>query len=253
MLEDFNPQIFYYVSKRCDRSWSLTPPARIPFNDLTFILQGEAVYWLEGTPFTVHAGEAVFIPEGMMRAAKTEGMECMAFNFFSNIILDEVLPPVSTFRDCAAVDYWLREYNRAWLTSRGSLKGKAAFLMLFGELFQRNAKNAINPHVEKMKQCIADHLTEPFSLDRIAQCVHLHPVYCESLFREYIHCTPAQYQTQLRMAQAAVLLAHEGFSISHIAEQLGYEDASYFSRVFKKFQGMSPNAYRRMTRKNMAP
>ncbi|MFQ9802228.1 MAG: helix-turn-helix transcriptional regulator [Clostridia bacterium] len=140
----------------------------------------------------------VFIPEGTTRAAKTEGMECMAFNFFSNLILDEVLPTVSTFRDCAAVDYWLREYNRAWLTSKGSLKGKAAFLMLFWELFQRNAKEAVNPHVEKMKQCIADHLTEPFSLDRIAQCVHLHPVYCESLFREYEHCTPAQYQTQLR-------------------------------------------------------
>ena len=85
MLEDFNPHIFYYVSKRCDPSWSLMPPAPLPFNDLTFVLQGEAVYWLEGIPFTVHAGEAVFIPEGTVRAAKTQGMECMAFNFFSNI------------------------------------------------------------------------------------------------------------------------------------------------------------------------
>ena len=223
----------------------IMPPAPLPFNDLTFVLQGEAVYWLEGIPFTVHAGEAVFIPEGTVRAAKTQGMECMAFNFFSNLILDTILPTISTFRDCAAVDYWLREYNRAWLTSKGSLKAKAAFLMLFDELLQRNAKDAVNPHVEKMKH----HLTEPFSLDRIARHVHLHPVYCESLFREYVHCTPAQYQTQLRMAQAAALLAHEDFSISHIAEQLGYEDASYFSRVFKKSQGISPGAYRRMSRK----
>ena len=249
MLEDFNPQIFYYVSKRCDPSWSLQPPARIPFSDLTFVVQGEAVYWVDDVPHTVRAGEAVFIPEGKTRAARTAGMECMAFNFFSNLVLDEVLPTVSVFRDCPPVEYWLREYNRAWLTAKGSLKAKAAFMMLFWELYQHNSKDMINPHVEKMKQYIADHITEPFSLDRTAREVHLHPVYCESLFRDFVNCTPAQYHAKLRMEQATALLAHEDFSISHIAEQLGYEDASYFSRVFKKIQGISPNAYRRMARK----
>lgn len=248
--EEFNPQVFYYVSKRCDPSWCLSPPACISFYDLTFVLHGEATYWLDGVPHVVHAGEAVFIPKGKIRAAKTQGMDCVAFNFFSNLVLEDVLPTVSSFGNCSAVHYWLREFNRAWLNSKGSLKEKAAFLMLFWELYQHNRKEALNPHVEKMKQYIADHMTVPFSLADMADNVHLHPVYCESLFRDFVNCSPAKYHMNLRMDQAAVLLTYEDFPICFIAYQLGYEDASYFSRVFKKTKGITPNEYRSMARKD---
>ena len=72
--------------------------------------------------------------------------------------------------------------------------------------------------------------------------------YLRKLFRSQIGCTPAAYLERLRMEHAVKLLAVQRvprYTVSDVAERCGYYDANYFTRVFKKYMGVSPREYAR--------
>ncbi|MFI3212954.1 MAG: hypothetical protein R3Y24_06385 [Eubacteriales bacterium] len=77
----------YHTEKKCKGSWKLDDED-IPFHDLTFAIKGKAIYHIDGKKYVLHAGEAIFLPEGSKREACTfveEPLVCAAFNFSSLI------------------------------------------------------------------------------------------------------------------------------------------------------------------------
>lgn len=60
--------------------------------------------------------------------------------------------------------------------------------------------------------------------------------------------TPQQYLNTLRSNSARDLLRRSNLSISEVAWQLGLQDASHFSRLFRRFNGMTPGQYRAAVR-----
>jgi AraC-like DNA-binding protein len=70
-------------------------------------------------------------------------------------------------------------------------------------------------------------------------------------FKEILGMTPMHYLTEVRMKYALQLLEREDFSIKMISGMCGYENALYFSNVFKEFHGLSPRDCRKkLTRGN---
>ena len=67
--------------------------------------------------------------------------------------------------------------------------------------------------------------------------------YLSSIFKEYYQLTPSDYMIQKRMETAKYLLANENGKIKDVAIMIGYEDPLYFSKVFKRYFGMSPREY----------
>lgn len=63
--------------------------------------------------------------------------------------------------------------------------------------------------------------------------------------RELTGSTPSDCRTRLRLNRAKALLADTGRPISRIAEDVGYPDPSYFTRIFTRHTGASPSAFRR--------
>lgn len=63
-------------------------------------------------------------------------------------------------------------------------------------------------------------------------------------FRERTGMTPQRYLTDIRLNQAKELLISSSLNVGEIAAIVGYENALYFSRVFRKYAGLSPSAYR---------
>lgn len=72
----------------------------------------------------------------------------------------------------------------------------------------------------------------------------LSPCWFTRNFRQYTGYTPAQYLTSVRIASAQNLLENLSYNIHEIAAMVGYDDAMYFSRTFKKHVGCSPKEYR---------
>ncbi|MDN5276704.1 MAG: two-component system, response regulator YesN [Clostridiales bacterium] len=75
--------------------------------------------------------------------------------------------------------------------------------------------------------------------------MYISPYYLSHLFKEELNITFLEYLTMVRMEEAKKLLKDTSLSIVAIASQVGYEDASYFSKVFKKYVGISPAQYRK--------
>lgn len=69
--------------------------------------------------------------------------------------------------------------------------------------------------------------------------------YFHALFHEWTGMSPAAFRTSLRIRNAKNLLVSTSMPVRFIAEQVGFDDSFYFSRVFTAAVGISPTAYRR--------
>lgn len=246
MKELLQPEIFYFVSKKCDVRWHL-PPSRIPFFDLTFITEGKADYAADGKPLPCAAGRGIFIPAGQERRAKTGGMSCCAFNFALPQGCSLMLPSLFDWAHIPGMEELLKDFNREWLAKApyADLRCQAIFLEILALLLRDQVSPPTDPHVEKMKKYIADHLRSDCTMEQLGELTGLNPVYCGALFRKHTGQTVHGYRNALRIRQAALLLAHEKLNISQIAWQTGFDDVYYFSRLFKQIKGVSPREYRK--------
>lgn len=77
----------------------------------------------------------------------------------------------------------------------------------------------------------------------IASAQYINQTYLRSMFKKEYGLTISDYITKTRMEAAAALLKQKTHRLADIAETVGYNDSSYFSKCFKKFYGMSPSQY----------
>ncbi|MDQ1004633.1 YesN/AraC family two-component response regulator [Neobacillus niacini] len=85
---------------------------------------------------------------------------------------------------------------------------------------------------------------QPIIKEELAAKLSIHPSHLSRKFKEETKMTLTAYQQMLRINQAKHLLKTENLTVEEIAWTIGYEDPSYFARVFKKETGRSPSQYR---------
>lgn len=85
------------------------------------------------------------------------------------------------------------------------------------------------------------------SLDSVSRIANMAPAYFSSRFKKCFGVNFVDYVTELRMRAAQELLQDPLRATSEIAGLVGYDSASYFTRAFKKYTGMTPTDYRRQS------
>ncbi|WFA05741.1 response regulator [Bacillus sp. HSf4] len=106
----------------------------------------------------------------------------------------------------------------------------------------------LSPVVARAKEYMQKHFAErEFSLMETAKALQVSSVYLSRTMKRELGMTFVQLLTEMRMQKAAYLLRTTSLAIHDIAEQTGYDTQHYFSTVFKKTMGQSPNQYRRMS------
>jgi len=98
-----------------------------------------------------------------------------------------------------------------------------------------------------VKQAIAylhQNYTRPLSRWEIAEAVGVSEDYISRVFHRELNISPWDYLNRYRVLQSRHLLLHTTDAIGTIARQVGFKDQAYFSRVFHKVTGMSPQAFR---------
>lgn len=101
--------------------------------------------------------------------------------------------------------------------------------------------------VSSIQSYIVRSYEQPLTLDALAAKFFLNKTYMCSAFRNECGMTLISFITSVRMRMAAAALAETRASVQEIASGVGYADSAYFSRLFKKAYGLSPEAYRRET------
>lgn len=93
---------------------------------------------------------------------------------------------------------------------------------------------------------IEEHYTEPLTLEDVCRVSTLSKTYFCYLFKLITHKTFVEYLNERRIRRALQLLDKQDHSILEVSEELGFNDASHFSRTFKKIVGVSPRDYRKI-------
>ena len=99
-------------------------------------------------------------------------------------------------------------------------------------------------YTQQAKEYILSHLSENFTRQEIADHVHLSQNHLARLFRQETGSSISDFILQQRMQQAFGLLTNTTLPVGQVAEQVGYENYSYFLTLFRRVAGMTPSQYR---------
>lgn len=111
-----------------------------------------------------------------------------------------------------------------------------------------NQKHQSSPHDRKInlaKQTILDQFNQQIDMQLLAKSLDLSYTWFRKCFKSRFGISPHQYQLQIKILKARDLLIRSNKTIEQISNELGFESAYYFSRLFKKKIGIAPIEFRK--------
>ena len=157
-------------------------------------------------------------------------------------VSDYILKPVDS-------DDVVKAVRQAFLQLEAIRQLKAVANEFSEPIEEDSTGDKANQIIQRVKKYIQhNYMTYDLSLDTVSDILNINPSYLSSLFKKCTGVNFVDYITDIRIRNAKKLLSDPLRSASEIADIVGYESASYFSRAFKKNTGMTPTEYRRSIR-----
>lgn len=110
-------------------------------------------------------------------------------------------------------------------------------------------KRAVNASVERAVKYINANYAHKITLDDLAKHIYLNRTYASQMFKKYMNVNFADYLEMVRINKAKELLLYTHLPITEVAVRVGYSNQSYFTKVFKRSTGLSPNTFRTIAKK----
>ena len=218
-------------------------------NGFLVILHGYCRYIYEGGEFSLAPNSVVYLPIGSKHVFEidSEDIEFIRIDFklkiggeltlfskmpkkLSNAVSKEGLEAVRVLADVCRY-------------SRDSVRKTELICTIFRSLYS----NYNSERKERLAPAISyliEHLTGDADCSELAKLCHLSSSQFYNLFREEYKLSPLAYRNSLLIKKAKMLLQDMN-PVTAVAELLGFDSVSYFSRFFKKQCGISPEKYRR--------
>ena len=112
----------------------------------------------------------------------------------------------------------------------------------------RNSSCVRNKNVPEYVNVITEYIKANYhseiSLQKLSRIVGMNMSYISRKFKEFKRIGVSEYVNIVRINEAAKLLKNTNFSIIRIANEVGYNDSSYFAMIFKQKMGVTPKKYR---------
>ena len=108
-----------------------------------------------------------------------------------------------------------------------------------------NLSDTTNYYIRETKNYMMNHYQEELSLDSLAKNVHLAPKYLSKLFKDEENVGINQFLNEIRMEKAKELLLSFNYRVSDISRLVGFNSQSYFIKSFQKYNGMTPDRFRK--------
>lgn len=243
--------------------------------ELQIILKGRAEYQVNGIPYIVDEGCAIYIgPEAIHQARQlvpgTIGYDVVFLprilvNLIHNINCEAYALPLTTRQPDAFVitparkeGHNILEFLKRMYYTESTHSVYELFLMenlvgiwrnLLAIFPQREdlADNGKRLRERRMK-CMLDYIHlnyhQAITVQDVSAAANVSKSECFRCFSELSKTTPVEYISKFRLSQAAQLLITTEKSMSDICYLVGFNDTSYFAKRFKEQYGISPKAYR---------
>lgn len=251
--------------------------------DVEFLMpvKGYLSYRINGSDFSIGAGEAVFVNAGQLHYGySADGSDCeyICIVFHPRVITEnkwlteQYITPVTENFDCTeflfSADCPATGRMRALLRSIydlyqcqkpcRELLGIQILIDIWMELYQLTGTKEFTPGAppdpdktvqKEMMRFIYDSYMKKISLNDIAAAGGVSRTRCCRIFQKYLHRSPVEFLNIYRLQSSMNMLSETADSITEIAYACGFETPSYYAETFKKYKGCTPREFR--ARSNM--
>jgi AraC family transcriptional activator of pobA len=245
-------------------------PHRHNYQEIIFIEDGEADHTIDGEQYSISAPFILLIAQGKMHSfnpkagAKLWGLrftngflqlqDVSLFSQYMRLSKVPVLTPGITAKFTALLQMMMDEFragkpNRAYLQHLTS-----AYLSLVKEekknnLLDSEPGNSPNCSLfNRFLQLLEENFAGHKSVEYYAEQLNITPKKLQEICRELFGETPSQIIAGRVMLEARRLLLYTSRNIQEISFALGHEDHSYFTKVFRKNEGITPTRFRELNR-----
>ena len=104
--------------------------------------------------------------------------------------------------------------------------------------------------LKEMIAYINDNYRDEITIDQLCSAGNISRSKCSRLFRDYLHISPLHFIQQTRLEKSLYLLKNTSLHVSEISNYCGFNQQSYFNRLFMRKYGMTPKEYRRIHTEN---
>jgi len=218
------------------------------YNGFLYIIRGRCRYVFRDESFLLAPGSMVYLP---LSSAHNMYVESPEIEFYRIDFRLEIDGELALFSDkpmklCDNATPELAEAIRTLADRYQIVHDTVAKTELLCRIFRSIYDMTLTPQKEKLAPAvnyILAHLTERVDSAALADACHLSKAQFYNLFQKEYGVSPLAYRDALLLRRATLLLRDGTFSVTEIAETLGFESVSYFSRFFKKHKGISPSGY----------
>lgn len=226
---------------------------------IVYCLSGSVLYTFSGSNVTLHPGELIFLPASAAYTIANMGKEPflhITVNF--NILPDDLkllipwnfnehvnsMPVQDTVGIKELLEHLLNIWNRKNHGYR--VMTKALVYEITYKYFKLLTKKYSNSEYDKLKpakRLLDEQYTKNIAISDLAAVCGFSETHFRRLFQKTFHCSPTEYRLNKRLLHAKELLLSGELTINEISTIVGFEDANYFSRIFKLHVGMPPSEY----------
>ena len=252
------------------------PASRSTINSCLFITEGEASMKIGSELYTIHADEMLFVPAGQVFSFREDevnkGYICgfhpdfLVGKFFKNNLLNEfdflriwgnpIIRP-----DLQAAGFirllfarLLTDYSQNGLQNLDLLQ--SYLLTLLCEV-NRVYRPASSPGpvagvmiVNRFRELLFSMIRTKQRVTDYASLLNITPNHLNKTVKAITGKSPTQWIDETILLEAKVLLSQTSLSVSEVALEVGLDDPSYFTRLFKKYENQTPSEFRRMIEKS---
>lgn len=258
------PYIRYSINRKCpDGNWKVDKRT-IPDHEFVLITEGKGEVTIEGRIYEARQGILFYFYPSLVHALKSCDQKPMSFyaihfsygHFtytYGKWIAENASPrlPLNYINEVNSfplLEELMKEINRNWNVRNNGYECLCNGLLL-QLLYHIMSGNHVNYStrliIQNIIQYINRNIQNVLSVNELASFADLSPDYLTALFKSYTGLTPARYINKCKIDTAKKLLLQGNLRIKEIALKVGFLDEFYFSRVFRKIEGMSPKEFRR--------
>lgn len=133
------------------------------------------------------------------------------------------------------------EIPEDWEKEERFFAGMGRYLCM---LKKKLAENQDIMVVNRLNKFISENPGDNLSLTRLADLVYLNPSYLSRFYKQFTGKNLTDYINEVRIEAAKRLLKDTNLKVNEVAQKLGYESASYFTSLFKRIEGITPQEHR---------
>ncbi len=257
-----------YITQACyDLDWHSTEHIH-HFTELFYVLHGSGYFLVENKKFPVTENDLVIVNPNVSHTemgSSENPLNYIVLGISGLIFQDDVMNTtynysLHNFNNCK--DDFLFYLKMLVKEVDGKEEGFETICqnllesLILNLIRRTHNKITIAPSKKITKECrfveqyIDEHFTENITLQKLSELTYLNKYYLVHSFKEYNGTSPINYLINKRINEAKQLLETTNHSIAKIAIAVGFSSQSYFSQVFKRETGLTPNEWRKAGEKN---